>query len=348
MTAPATRGERTDAIPYRIPFRVPFVTSRVTHRARYGLILRVRTADGTGLGEASPLPSLGEAAVRDAIASLARADADLVPWLRFGLETARLDLEGRRRGRPVAALLRDPCRASVLVNATVGSVAAAAVAEEGARAAAAGFTTVKVKVAVGSLADDERRVAGLRAAIGPGVRIRVDANGGWTEAEAMRALERLAPLDLEYVEQPLPGDDLAAMARLRAAGSVRIAADEAVSGPEAARRIVAVRAADVLVVKPARVGGLAAAREIAHIAREAGLDVVVTSTIDTSIGVAAALHAAASLEDPPLACGVATGALLAGDVVREPLLPRDGAIALPGPGLGVELDEEQLRRWRPD
>lgn len=348
MTGPATGGEHVDAIPYRIPFRAPFVTSRITHRARHGLILRLRTADGIGLGEASPPPSLGLAAVRDAIASLDRGDTDPVPWLRFGLETARLDLEARTRARPVAVLLCETYRGSVAVNATIGSADAASVADEGARAAAAGFRTVKVKVAVGTLADDERRIAGLRAAVGPGVRIRIDANGGWSEEQAARALDRLGAFDIEYVEQPLPLEDLEAMARLRAGASVRIAADEAVSGPEAARRIVAAGAADVLVVKPARVGGLAAAREIARIARQAGIAAVITSTIDTSIGVAAALHAAASLEDPPPACGLATAALLAGDVVREPLRPRDGAIALSGPGLGMELDDEQLRRWRPD
>ncbi len=337
-------GEIVDAFPYRLPFRSPFATSRVTHTVRNGLIVRIRTSDGVGVGEASPPPSLGVRAVLDAIAAL-RDGGALPPWVRFGLDTARLDLQGRATGRTIATLLDPRARSVVRVNATIGSTEPRIVAEDGARARAAGFLTVKVKVAVGSLADDVRRVTALREAVGPSVGIRIDANQGWTADEAIAALRQLVAFDIEYVEQPttaLP----ATLARVRANVGVRIAVDEAVTGPDAVRDLIMARAADIFVIKPARVGGFAPAREIAALAGSAGLAVVITSTIDTSIGVCAALHLAASLEVSPLACGLATGPLLSGDLVRAPLVARGGVMALPeGPGLGLSLDDDLLGRW---
>ncbi|MCL4368789.1 MAG: hypothetical protein M1337_06445, partial [Actinobacteria bacterium] len=146
------------------------------------------------------------------------------------------------------------------------------------------------------------------------------------------------------------GGDLAGMARVRSAVGIPIAADEAVGRLEQARRVVAAKAADVLVVKPMLAGGLRPAREIIALAQAAGLGVLVTTTIDSGVGVAAALHLATTLPGPEgtptLACGLATGRLLVGDLISRPWRVRDGAMRLPaGPGLGVTLDEQQLVRY---
>jgi len=171
------------------------------------------------------------------------------------------------------------------------------------------------------LADDVARVAAVRAALGPTGRVRVDANAAWTLAEARAALEALAPFDLEYAEQPCASlEDLAA---LRGHG-VLIAADESIRKAADPLRVALAGAADLVVLKVAPLGGVARALEVA---RACGLPVVVSSALDTSVGIAAGVALAAALPDLPYACGLATASLLAGDVVRPSLDGHGGSIA---------------------
>jgi L-alanine-DL-glutamate epimerase-like enolase superfamily enzyme len=137
-------------------------------------------------------------------------------------------------------------------------------------------------------------------------------------------------------------DDLIGMAQVRASVRTPIAADEAVGGPEQAARVIAAGAADILVIKPMMAGGLRRAREIIARTQPAGLRAFVTTTIDAGVGVAAALHLAATLPTP-LACGLATGTLLVGDLLVQPIVVRNGAMQLPNqPGLGVRIDQRQV------
>jgi L-alanine-DL-glutamate epimerase-like enolase superfamily enzyme len=156
-------------------------------------------------------------------------------------------------------------------------------------------------------------------------------------------LPQLAAYDLEYIEQPVAG--MADLAQVRRAVDVPIAADECVTDAGTVRELAVLGAADIVVVKPALLG-LRAAVSVVRTAQACGLGVVVTSALDTSIGIAAALHLAATLPDPALPCGLATASLLAGDLARDPLTPRSGWLEVPrGPGLGVQLDTESLQRW---
>ncbi|MDO8612704.1 MAG: enolase C-terminal domain-like protein, partial [Dehalococcoidia bacterium] len=163
---------------------------------------------------------------------------------------------------------------------------------------------------------------------------------------AVLAIRSLAEFGLELVEQPVPPGDPEGLARVRAACGVPIAADEDVTDAAAAARLLEAGAVDALVVKPMVVGGLRAGLEIAAVAKEAAASVIVTTTVDAGVGTAAALHLAAALPDEGPAHGLATGSLLAADVVARPLAVRAGRMALPeGPGLGVELDEGALARY---
>lgn len=169
--------------------------------------------------------------------------------------------------------------------------------------------------------------------------------------QAVRTIRSLAEFGLEYVEQPVAPGNLKGMARVRRDAGVPIAADEDVAGVEAARRLLETGAVDTLVIKPMVVGGLRPAMEIAAMAGRAGVSVVVTTTVDAGVGTAAALHLAAALSEEGPACGLATGSLLAADIVARSLETREGRTVLPaGPGLGVELDEGALVRcsvgWR--
>ena len=250
-------------------------------------------------------------------------------------------------------------RAGVGVNATVGAgevdeTVAAAVA-----AVRSGFRTIKVKA--GAREGTSTLVARLRAvrdAVGEDVALRLDVNGTWDADDAEARLRALEPVRLQYVEQPLAVGARGATAVLRTRVGIPIAADEAVTSPEAADALVTGGAADVLVVKPARVGGPAAVAAIAMTAAEHGVPVVVSTLFETGVGLAAAIACAAALPDVdgwPAAArdhGLATADVLEDDLIVEPLIVERGWIRAPfgqGSGaLGVTLDEVAVGRYLVD
>ena len=242
-----------------------------------------------------------------------------------------------------------PLRERVPVNATVPAVdpdEVRAVLER-----FPGCRTAKVKVAASdqTLAQDVARVRAVREALGPEGRVRVDANGGWNVDEAEHAIHALAPFDLEYVEQPCASVEELAEIRVRTKYmGIPIAADESVRRAEDPLAVAEAGAADVLVVKAAPLGGIRRALEI--VAR-AGLPVVVSSALDTSVGLAMGAYLAASVPELDYDCGLGTASLLAADVTRAPLLPVDGAIDVrrvdPDPALldRYAADPERTAWW---
>lgn len=360
------RIRRVAWMPFRLPFATTFATARGMAAAREGLLLRLESTDGlAGLGEASPLPAFGGGTVGDARALLRKlgpalagtqieqAEAVLAAVgkhrpgaaaVACAVDTALLDLNGRSAGRPVAALLGGRPGRAVPVNATIGQPDTDAAAAAAAHAIAKGFRCVKLKVGLaGSVEAERARIAQVRRAIGQHTTLRLDANGAWGPDLAIEVLRAVERYGIEFVEQPVPADDLEGLARVRAGCGVPVAADEAACTPEQARCIVAAGAADILIVKPMAAGGLRAGRTIIELAAKAGLRALVSTTIDSGVGVAAALHLAAVLPDPPPACGLATAVLLDGDLIRPRLLPQDGTMQVPAtPGLGVALDPAQL------
>jgi O-succinylbenzoate synthase len=219
-----------------------------------------------------------------------------------------------------------PVRAAVPVNALVDGPFLVQ--------ALRGFPAVKVKVR------DAKGIALVRAvrdAVGPVVAVRADANGSWDVDTAVAMITRLAQFDLEYVEQPCTTlDDLA---RVRARVDVPIAADECVRSLDDARRLRALDAADVIVLKQQPLGGVRAALDVAD---AAGVPAVVSSMMETSVGIAAGVALAAALPELPYACGLATLASLPGDVTRVPLAPVDGALPL----RAVVPDDDLLARYQ--
>jgi O-succinylbenzoate synthase len=220
-------------------------------------------------------------------------------------------------------------RDRVGVNALVPATEPDRAAELAAAAVAAGARCLKVKV--GDEADVDR-VAAVRAAVGSSVALRVDANGRWDFETAEARLRRLAPFDLELAEDPVR--TLEELARLRRRVGVAVAADESVRSVEAAVRLADLDAADAVVVKVQPLGGVAAAMAVAE---AAGVPAVVSALYETSVGIAAGLALAAALPQLPWACGLGTAALLAADVVADPLVPVQGELVVrrpvPDPGL---------------
>lgn len=263
-------------------------------------------------------------------------DRECVPWLRAAREATHT-------GWPA------PVRDRVPVNATVPAVPAERVA--GVLARFPGCTTAKVKVAERGQqpADDLDRLAAVRDALGPAGRIRVDANGAWeldVAARLLPAYDRAAG-GLEYAEQPCA--EVAELAALRRRVDVPIAADESIRRAGDPLRVARLEAADVAVLKVAPLGGV---RACLRIAEQIRLPVVVSSALETSVGIAAGVALAAALPELPYACGLATAGLLAGDVTTDPLVSESGALPVrrvePDPQLlaAARADDETQAWWR--
>lgn len=279
-----------------------------------------------------------------------RGWGEFAPFVEYGPEEASrwlaATIEAAWTGWP------DPVRDSVPVNATVPAVPAAEVAKILARYD--GCTTAKVKVAEPGQreGDDIDRVAAARDAMGAHGRIRVDANGGWSLAQAHDMLAALAPFGLEYAEQPCA--DVRDLARLRvelALGGVDVpvAADESIRKAEDPLEVARLRAADLVVVKVAPLGGVARALEVVA---DCGLPAVVSSAIDSSVGLRAGVALAAALPSLEHACGLGTASLLGADVTATPLRPDAGALPVREVDVAPDLLAEhsapiaRLEWWR--
>jgi o-succinylbenzoate synthase len=300
-------GLAAELLPSLRAFAIPMPTKFRGTTLREGALLK----GPAGWGEFSPFPEYGP--------------RECARWLSCALEAAA-------RGWP------EPVRHSVPVNITVPAVgpdhAHSIVAGSGCR-------TAKVKVAEpGQPASaDIARIAAVRDAIGADGRVRIDANGGWTVDQAERMLGALSAFDLEYAEQPCATLD--ELAELRRRVDVPIAADESIRRADDPLRVRAAGAADIVVLKAQPLGGVRAALEIAE---SCGLPVVVSSAVDTSIGLAAGVALAAALPELPYACGLATMSLLAGDVTAEPLSEEGGEL----PVRRAVVDETALARYEVD
>jgi o-succinylbenzoate synthase len=341
-----------EAIHVRVPFKRPFTTAHGVFAARSSWIVLLRDLDGReGFGEIALEPwasaadelALGRG-VREVVDLLTE---DRVPeWaaggshgqmkraVRAGVEEAVEGLAGHQAVDSIC----------VAVNATLDFSSPAEAAAAAVEAVAAGFTTLKVKV-VGDESVDALvvRVTAIREAVGPEIRLRLDANGSWSFDTALARLGALRTLNVEYVEQPLPAADLDGHAALREVSAVPIALDESVEDEASARRILELGAAAVLVIKPARVGGPAVARAIAALAADAGVPVIVSTFFETGVGIAAAVRLAASLPrvGEERAHGLATAGLLENDLLATPMAVSGGRISLP-PVLA--LDDAALNR----
>lgn len=355
------RIEALETVPYALPFREPYVTARGRLERRELLLVRLRTAGGpTGLGEAAPLALRGGATLAEIDAELrqrcapalagAKANAGSLAGLiaavralgvsrqaQAAVDLALHDLVGKVEGEPVWRLLGAAEARPVLCNATLVAGQPADVAAAAERWLDEGFGTLKLKVGVEG---DLEQVAAVRERVGPGARIRVDANGTWSPGEAVERLDTMARHDLELAEQP--AEDLAGLARVRRAVRVPIAADESIVDADDARQAVDEGACDLATVKIAKAGGILAGLEVA---RE--IPVYLSSALDGAVGIAAAAHLVQLLPnpDPTLAHGLATGSLLAATIAARGPELAGAELRLPDePGLGVEIDELAVAR----
>ncbi len=365
-----------EVIPYALPFRRPYVTAAGSLEQREMVLLRLRDEDGlVGLGEAVPLTLRGGVGLADVTAELGRLADDilfaaepreerdfLASAIALGLSaparcavlTALLDLRGRHaaataapgsgsRYSPRSGRRRDADPVPVTCNATLISAAPEEVAADAQRWAEDGFSTFKLKLGAG---DDIAQVRAVREAVGGSARIRVDVNAAWDLETAKRKLAEIEELGIELAEQPVA--TLAEMAELAAASGIPLAGDESVATREEAEQAAASGACAYTGIKLSKVGGPEPALAIADV-----LPAYVSSALDGPVGIAAAAQVAQTLAatDRPerlaLAHGLATQRLFASTVAAvECELEGDLLYLPPGPGLGVEIDEEALQAHR--
>jgi muconate cycloisomerase len=354
-----------------IPVRRPHAMSFITLEAVNFAFVRIETAGGlVGWGEAACLggPTWSEESVESVAATIERY---IAPWLRgrdaaaiealrremarrlqgnpfarAAVEMALWDLNGRALGVPVHRLLGGAVRDRVPLSWSLAVASPADEVEEARERVDRGHRIFKIKTAARPLGEDVERVRRIRAAVGPDIALRVDANQGWDRPTALRAVRALEPFGLDFVEQPLPRWDLDGMAWLGRRSAVPIMADESCFSPQDAFQIARRGGVSILGLKVTKSAGLLGAMAIARIAEAGGLGCYVGCMIETSLGTAAYLQVALAAAPVLWGCELFGPLLLRGDVTPEPVRYADGAIlAVDGPGLGVTVDEAALKEW---
>lgn len=348
----------------RLQFARPVRTARGDFAGRETVLLELRDAAGVrGFGEAASWPGFGTETAQQAHATLIASEALLcgaamepgartspeldahlrgAPAARAAVQGALWDLAARRAGLPLADLLAGrtgEAHRAVLRRVPTSALLVArepgAVREEAALARVSGHLAVKIKLGSPSLDDDVARARAAREGLGPAVRLRGDANGAWSLREARIALEALAEFTFDYVEQPLAADEFAGLVELHRHAPMRLAADESVATETGALRLISTGAVDVMVLKPATLGGPARALEIAARARQARLEVVFSHTFESAVGARHVLHCAAAWGDPEAVHGLCTDGLFASDVAASVACPGGLAEITDVAGLGI-------------
>ena len=351
-----------EAIPVGLPFARPYVTATGRLDRREMLVVRIAAADGTvGWGDAVPmslrggpgldvvrddlerrcLPALTGTAISSNAEAISRCrSAGAGAQALSAIDIALLDLRGRLEGRPAWRLLGATAAADVRCNATLGADEPGPAAAAAAAAMRSGFGTIKVKVGD---AEDVERVRAVRAAAGPGMRLRVDANGAWTLEEALARLATIEPLGIELTEQPCAA--AAELGAVRKASPIPVVADESVTDLDDAVGGHARGHFDAATLKLAKVGGPNAAVAIA-----ATVPAYLSSALDSGIGIAAAVHTVQAMERRDfaagLAHGLATSALFADNVADDGALSGPEIAVTDRPGLGIDVDESAIGRLR--
>jgi muconate cycloisomerase len=269
-------------------------------------------------------------------------------FAKCALETALLDAQARRLGVPLSELLGGRVRDALPVAWTLASGDTAKdIAEAEHMLEIRRHRIFKLKIGLRSVADDVEHVLAIKRALGDRASVRVDVNQAWSELDAVRGIAALEAGGIDLIEQPVKAVNAGALARLKQRFDVAIMADEALHGPDDAMTLARMDAADVYAVKIAQSGGLLPALEVATVARLAGVGLYGGTMLEGGIGTAATAHLCATFPELAWDTELFGPLLLTEEVLRKPLVYRDFMLQVPaGPGLGVEIDIEKLRRMQ--
>jgi L-alanine-DL-glutamate epimerase-like enolase superfamily enzyme len=346
----------------RVPLEEPLKWSGGIRESASGLVVEVETDEGvTGVGEAPgpTLPAIQAVIDRELTQFVVGEDPLRVEWLLHrmeeysrnwsgvgayaiaGLELALLDLKGKALGAPVAELLGGVGRERVPVIGYLFIDEPERNARKALDFVQAGHTELKLKVGR-SLSQDVDTLAAIRDAVGPDVKIRIDANMNWSVPAAIKWIRALQDFELQYVEQPVPDFDIPGLAQVRRSVAVPIAADEACTDLRSALELIKAEACDVFVVYPSEAGGLTRAMQIAAVAAAAGKWCAVGSWAELGVATTANVHLAAASPNFPFANDTHYP-LQRADVLTEQVQIVDGKIGVPREaGLGMALDADSM------
>lgn len=327
--------------PFSLPLGTPLETAQDTVSRREGFLLHY-TRDGfAGVGEAAPLGDWTESfrecevalrRVRDALnggdESGARAVVDGRPAAAHALDCALLDRNARRADRPLYRYLGAEERVgSIPVNAVVGDADIDTTVSRAKAASASGFECVKVKVGARAPDRDLERLAAVREALGEDIAVRADANGAWTQSTALDLWPELGEIGVATVEQPLAASEIAGHAELRNQSGPEVALDEGLR-EHGVEDILQAGAADVIVLKPMAMGGIEPTVTATQQLEETQVSPIITTTVDAAVARAAAVHIAATLDDPRPS-GLATANRLEADLAPDPAPVSGGRTRVP-------------------
>ena len=322
----------------------PLQTSGMTYTHREGIWLKLQSEKFTGVGEAAPLSGFnretlkevhyalegfhqaidGEDFEMDELFLLIEVHSQNTPSVRFALETAIYDILAKEEELPVAKYLNTNAEFGIAVNGLAGV-----------HLPGDGFSVIKVKVGFRNLFDEIENMEYLTKSFGEDIQFRLDANGAFDLPKAIRFCKEMEKFNIDYIEQPLPADNLEDLAELTYHTEIPIAVDESLTDFQSAEKIIEEQAAHVFVIKPMVSGGFTECKKIINLARTENIRVVITSSLETSIGRTACLHLALANEITEV-CGLATEEVLNEGKSTQPI--QDGKIAISdSPGLGVDL-----------
>ena len=356
------------AYPVEVPYIKPWVISSGPTSLAANVLVQILTDDGlVGVGEGSPVPAYGDEtqgtilhAIRDNLAPvlIGRDPFDSEALLhamdkrlhghhfaKAAIDLALYDLRGKALGVPVYQLLGGQYRDAIKLIAGVGLGDTETRVREAIEAASAGYDTVKMKIS-GNPDLDIEQVGAVRAAVGPRVHIRLDANQGYRSGDSLPVFKKLESFDLDYIEQPLPRWDLDGQATLAAALDTPIMGDESCYSPEDVLTLIRHKAVDIVNIKIMK-SGLARSQKIAAIAEAAGLPCMIGSMVELGVGTAAGVHFGIATPAVTYACELVGAAFLVDDVCEGnpyTIIPPDHMWRVPaGTGLGVTLKKEYSR-----
>ncbi len=330
--------------PYSIPFVKPLQTSGKIYTHRDGIWLQLQWEDYGGVGEAAPLEGFsrenikevhyalegfkqsidGESLDREDLLSLVHIHTEDIPSARFALETAVFDLLAQAECKPMSIFLNPHAYTEIAVNGIAGI-----------HMPGDGFKVMKVKVGFRDLSDETQHMVMLTKSFGEDTLFRLDANGSFNLTQAIRFCKEMEAFNIDYIEQPLPVDNIKELPALRHNTDIPIALDESLTDFNSAEKIIKMQAADIFVIKPMVSGGFTECKKIIDLAKAENIRTVITSSIETSIGRTACLHLAAANEiiEP---CGFSTGIFLNYDAKASVI--DNGLIRISDiPGMGMEI-----------
>lgn len=349
----------------RVPLSVPAKWSGGTRETASAILVEIHTDEGLvgyGEGVGPTLPTIQTIIDRELTPLLLGADPrrmefllhkmeeQVVNWSELGryaiaaVEMALWDLKGKWLNASVTDLLGGIYREAVDYIGYLFIEPPDINAQQAMEYVRQGFRTLKVKVGRDPTLDVER-IKAIRQAVGPNIKIRVDANMAWNPTTAIKVLRQMEPFDIQYAEQPVPWYDLDGMARVRNSVAIPIAADESCTGFQEALALVQHQACDVFVVYVSEAGGLIRAQQIVRLAEEVGIACVLGTWAELGIGTIAGLHLIASSRNFPFANDTHYP-MMQDDILSPMLMFQDGQLRVPeGPGLGVVPDPQKVERF---